>query len=359
MSNPKITTDLKKLRHNLDVLSKKITNDGMSVMGVTKVFCAHPEIVKEYEECEGITYLADSRIENFYNYPEDSEKLRVLLRLPMLSEVDEVVEAVDISLNSELKTIRNLNKAAESLNKKHQIILMVDLGDLREGIFYQEELMKTVKEIMTLNNIYLLGLGVNLTCYGAVIPDYDVLKQLEDYKELLEGEFDLSLEVISGGNSSSLHLIDDPESEIPKGINNLRIGEAFVLGGETAYDNKLENMHQDVFSLTAEIIEFKNKPSYPIGNLGVNAFGEKPDIEDKGDMDRGIIAIGRQDVRFEDLTPVDSNIEIIGGSSDHTIIDFTKAEKDYQVGDEVVFHVNYGALLSSFTSPYVKKEFKK
>ena len=167
----------------------------------------------------------------------------------------------------------------------------------------------------------------------------------------------MSLEMISGGNSSSLYLLDSPEDQLPSGINNLRIGESFVLGRETAYGADYQVMHQDVFTLVTEIVEVKQKPSYPIGEIGVDAFGKKPHYVDKGKMLRGIVAIGQQDIALDDITPKDSQIEILGASSDHLLLDLTQSEREYQVGDEIEFSVSYGSVLSTFTSKYIKKEF--
>ena len=72
-------------------------------------------------------------------------------------------------------------------------------------------------------------------------------------------------------------------------------------------------------------------------------------------MLRGIAAIGRQDVRTDGITPLDHDIEILGASSDHLLLDLTKA-KPYRVGDTISFGVDYGALLSASTSMYVSKE---
>lgn len=357
MAYPQIEVDLNKLRHNLTYLSEYIKDRDIKVAGVTKVFAAHPELVKVYDENESIDYLADSRVENFSHYPSESTKPKLLLRVPMLSEIEAVVENVDISLNSEIETIRRINQVAKEANKVHEIILMIDLGDLREGVFEEEEVFEYVEEIISLEHISLKGIGVNLTCYGAIIPDRAILDRLAKYKNEIEAKFDISLELVSGGNSSSLHLLDPDAEGLPDEINMLRIGEAFVLGTETAYGHPIPEMHSDVFTLKAEIIEYRDKPSLPIGNVGQDAFGNKPTFIDKGIMRRGILGIGKQDVDFENLTPRDERIEIIGSSSDHLIVDFTQAQDDYKLGDIVEFDISYGPLLNLFTSAYVEKTF--
>lgn len=353
---PRLVIDLKKVKNNLDRITEMVKGSGSSLMIVTKGYSADMEIFKILDGSD-IDYLADSRIQNLKKY-EGAKKERVLLRLPMNSETDEVVRYADISLNSELKTIKNLNESAKRQNKIHKILLMIDLGDLREGIFFknEDEIYSTVEEVLKLNNIELFGLGVNLTCYGAVIPKRDNLSILVEIARKIEKKFDIKLQMISGGNSSSIYLIG--RKELPEGINNLRVGEAFLLGGETAYSQKLEGFYDDAFTLEAEIVELKEKQSVPIGETGVDAFGNKPVYEDRGIIKRAIIAVGRQDVDPDALHPIDSKIDILGASSDHLILDISKSDMKYKVGDIVNFKLSYSSLLRATTSGYVDRVYK-
>ena len=352
---PELVIDLKKIKNNLDKITEMVKGAGCSLMIVTKGYCADLEIYKILQNSD-IDYLADSRIQNLKKY-EGAKKERVLLRLPMNSEVDEVVKYADISLNSEITTIRNLNEAAAKQNKVHKILLMIDLGDLREGIFFknEEEIYQAAEEILKLSNIELFGLGVNLTCYGAVIPKRDNLDLLVDIAGKIENKYNIKLKMISGGNSSSVYLIE--KNELPEGINNLRVGEAFLLGDETAYSQMLEGFYDDAFTLKAEIIELKEKQSVPIGETGVDAFGNRPVYEDRGIIKRAIIAVGRQDADPDNLHPIDSKIDILGASSDHLILDMSKSDKEYKVGDTVDFKLSYSSLLRASTSSYVEKKY--
>lgn len=352
MYYPKIQIDLKKLEHNVKTIIDLCKKKDIKVAGVTKVFCGHPEIAKAYID-GGVSYLADSRIENLIKL-KDYKLPKILLRLPMISEVEKVVEYADISLNSEIETIKELSRASVEKGKIHKIILMVDLGDLREGYFDEDELYKGSEEILKLEGIELLGLGTNLTCYGGVIPSQKNLRRLVEMGKTIEERYNIKLNIISGGNSSSLHLLlKDNKIE---GINMLRLGESLVLGLETAYGNRIENTYDDVFQLEVEIIEIKEKPSLPTGEIGRDAFGKVPSFEDKGIRKRMIVAIGKQDVDFDTLILQDAGVTILGGSSDHLILDGTDSEVDYKVGDKLWFKLSYGGILSIMTSEYVKKE---
>jgi predicted amino acid racemase len=354
---PRLIIDLNKIENNLNKTIEMVASAGCSLMIVTKGYCADMEIYKILNE-SNIDYIADSRIQNLKKY-SDSKKEKVLLRLPMISEADEVVRYADVSLNSELKTIKILNDKAEKQSKIHKIILMIDLGDLREGIFFknENEIFETIEEILKLKNIKFHGIGVNLTCYGAVIPKNENLSILVELKNKIENKFNIKLDVVSGGNSSSVHLIG--KKELPEGINNLRIGEAFLLGNETSYSQKLDGFNDDAFVLEAEIIELKEKQSVPIGETGVDAFGNKPVYEDRGIRKRAIIAVGKQDIDSDNLHPIDSKIDIIGASSDHTILDVTNSDTDYKVGDILNFKLSYSSLLRATTSEYISRTYVK
>ncbi len=349
---PRIIINKQKFRHNLKVMLNLCHEKGLTMMAVSKVFSADSELIKIMVE-ENVDFIADSRLENLKDINTSIPK--VLLRLPSISEALKTVEYADISLNSEIITIEALNYFAKKLKKVHGVILMIDLGDLREGIFEKSEVIKTVKEILKLKNITLKGIGTNLTCYGGVIPTPDILQKLVDYKTLIEKEFKLNLEIISGGNSSSLELL--MTDKIPKGINNIRIGEGIVLGRETAYGNYLDNTYNDVFTLEAEIIELKEKPSIPIGEIGMNAFGKIPSFEDKGIVLRAILSIGKQDVDYHELIPEDQ-IEFLGASSDHIIVDLNSVRNKYNIGDILRFKLTYSSILSLITSKYVEKTYE-
>ncbi len=350
MKYPLIEVNLTKLEHNVRTLNGVCKAHKINTMAVTKCFCALEPMV-EAVVAGGVDFLADSRVENLermkrFNVP------KVLLRLPMASEIDRVVASVDISNNSELSTIRLLDAEAAKQGKVHDIILMVDLGDLREGV-WPTDVPATVEEILKLKNVRLVGLGVNLTCYGGVIPDEHNLGQLCQIAEDIESRFGIKLDIISGGNSSSLYLLD--KNKMPARVNNLRPGEALLLGRETAYGNDIPNTHHDVFTFKAQIIELKEKQSVPIGEIGMDAFGNTPAYVDRGMRKRAILGIGRQDVNPASLTPKDDKMIILGASSDHLIIDVTEAAKEYQVGDIIDFGVDYGSLLQLMTTEYVGK----
>ena len=323
----------------------------INVWGVTKCICAMPEAAQAMID-GGAICIGDSRVENLKKLKNINCK-KALLRIPMDCEADDVIRYSDLSLNSELSTLKSLGEAAKKAGKKHDVVIMIDLGDLREGIL-PKDADGFVKEALKIEGIKIAGFGVNLTCYGGVIPDENNLKELVDISLKLNEKYDLGIKIISGGNSSSLYLLAD--GKMPHEINNLRLGESILLGRETSFQTRIYNTYDDVFILKAKIVELKEKPSIPIGNIGKDAFGNTPSFKDKGIRKRAIIAAGRQDIEPLNIHSIDDeNIRVIGASSDHTIVDVTDSKKNYKVGDILSFKMDYGCLLKAFTSDYVKK----
>ncbi len=303
----------------------------------------------------GCVGIADSRVLNIIDMKNKGLKTTFMqLRTPMLSEVENVVEFSDISLNTEFKVIKKLSDEGVKQNKKHKIVLMVEMGDLREGV-PEQNLDNIVKKIKNLDGIILYGIGMNLACFGGVVPTNEKIEKFLEIVKKTEEKHNIKFEMISGGNSANIPLLlKNPEKTI---INNLRIGEGILIGYETVNRTPISDTYQDTFILEAEIIEYKHKESKPYGKITQNAFGETPVFEDEGIINRAIIAVGKQDTIPDDLIPLDTDIKILGSSSDHIILQIKN--NSYQVGDIVKFKLKYGALVNLYTSKYVKKEYVK
>lgn len=142
---------------------------------------------------------------------------------------------------------------------------------------------------------------------------------------------------------------------MPKRVNHARIGEAILLGRETTQRNPWPNTFQDAFILHTEVLELKTKPSVPLGLRGEDAFGEHHEFEDRGEILRALLNVGREDINVEGITPQDPRVTILGASSGYLAVDVTAATGSIRVGDTLSFSMNYGALLTAMTSEYVKK----
>ncbi len=241
---PRVVVDINKLRENIIICKNLLDNHNTSMMFVAKCICEDEYIIRAIDDID-FEYLADARLDNFEGF-RFSTKRKVLLRIPMLSELEKVIKEVDISMVSEIETIKKMNEIAIENATTHSVILMVELGDLREGVM-PDDVLDYARFILSLSNIKLLGLGVNLTCYGSIIPTADKLNKLVELKHLIKSELDYDIEILSGGNSSSMHLYGN--NSMPDEINNLRLGEIILLGKETAYGKNILNLNEDVLFL--------------------------------------------------------------------------------------------------------------
>lgn len=105
----------------------------------------------------------------------------------------------NISVCGAIKGFNGLPKAAKA-GKFHEVIIMSDLGDLREGFWDEEELVDCAKVVeQELDNIILKGVGTNLGCYGSIKPTATKMNELISIAEHVEERIERKLELISGG----------------------------------------------------------------------------------------------------------------------------------------------------------------
>jgi len=351
MTAPRLNIDLDKIYHNAQTLVELLADRGISVTGVTKATLGSREITDVLIRA-GVHAIGDSRIENI-------EAMRLaglpvamtLIRSPMLSQTDRVATHADMSYNTELDVIRKLSHSGQKAGCKHGIVLMVELGDLREGIM-PEHLLNAVGETLRLPNVVFKGIGTNLACRSGVAPDADKMAQLSALTVSIEATFDLTVDIVSGGNSANLPWVLSG-ADIGR-VNELRLGESILLGCEPLHRQPIDGLHTDAITLSAEVIESKVKPSKAWGEVGRTAFGERPPALDRGRISQTILAIGQQDTDPDGLCPP-CGIDVLGASSDHLILESGHC---LAIGAEMTFQLNYSALVRAMTSPFVAKVVK-
>jgi predicted amino acid racemase len=348
MTAPRLEIDLDKIHHNARTLVTLLSRRGISVTGVTKATLGSPEIAGALLRA-GVAGLGDSRIENIEAMRRaDVSTSMTLIRSPMLSQVDRIVKHADVSFNSELDVIGGLASAAQAARLVHRIVLMVELGDLREGIM-PGDLAGVVSKTLRFPNIALEGIGTNLACQSGVAPDTKNMGELSALAGSIEATFGLTVDIVSGGNSGNLEWA---LSGADTGrINDLRLGESILLGREPLHRQPIAGLYTDAITLVAEVIESKVKPSQPWGEIAQTAFGDNPPATDRGDVPRTIVALGQQDADPAGLLPA-PGINVLGASSDHLIVD---SSRRLSAGAEITFQLNYSALVRAMTSPFVDK----
>ncbi len=356
---PKLEINLKNLENNIREIKKRCDEIDIKLTGVIKGATGIKEIAETFDK-ENVEYIASSRIEQLIPLKDKVKAKLMMIRIPMLSEAHDIVEYTDCSLNSEIEVLKKLDAEAKKQNKIHEVILMQDLGDLREGFFKEDDIINASLLIENeLSNLKLLGIGTNVGCYGSIVPTKEKLEELIATAEKIEKAIGRKLEYISGGATSSLTRILD--GDMPKRINMLRVGEGIILAKDLqdlwGYDM---SYMKKVFKLYAEVIEVKDKPTYPIGEIFVDAFGNKPTYKDEGIRKRALLALGKVDYAYlDDLIINLEGAKIIGASSDHTIIDIEDCKENIKVGDIISFDLTYSTMVYVTNSNNIKKEFIK
>ena len=349
---PSLSVDQYALLNNLFVLDALTRENGVSMSVATKGLVGNEELVRLLVE-NGADSICEARIQNLIRF-KDVPAEKWLIRSPLISEADDVVRYADVSVVSELSVLEELSIAAGRQGRPHRVVIMLELGELREGCM-PNELMRLCEACYTSPGLSLYGIGANLSCVNEIVPDAQNMAALAEAAAGVEKRFGMSLPVVSGGSSSAVKMLS--EGRLPAGINHLRIGEAILLGNIVCYDVPYEGARTDAFTLNAEIIEVKEKPSLPWGARapGLPEVSEDPALKDRGIRRRALVALGKQDVSSKYLVPLDPCMEILGDTSDCLIADVTDCQKKYKPGDTVSFGLRYNGLVSAMASRYIEK----
>jgi ornithine racemase len=344
----RIEVNCDRIRRNTEAVAGLCVPQGIELAGVTKACCGHPAVARAML-AGGAHLLAESRLPNVRRLRRAGIDCPVLmLRLPAPGEAGEVVGLTQVSLNSQVETVRALSRAAQGQGVDHRVILMVEAGDRREGVM-PERVLEVARDMAGLPHIELAGLGVNVTCIGGVLPTRQNTQLAVDMAEKVERDLGLPLPVISAGNSASLALL--LRGEMPARATQLRVGGAILIGEvDSTGDWPAALPHQDAFVVWAGVIEVETKPSIPEGPVAPNAFGQVPHWSDRGRRRRAIAAAGRQDLQIESLVPHRPGVTIMGASSDHLVLDVTEADPPVEVGEELAFRPLYGAIATAMAS---------
>ncbi len=352
MPGPSLSIFLDRLEDNARAVTGMCGAHGIEVFGVSKAACGSP-LVAQAMLRGGVAGIGESRLDNVTRLRRNGVTCPImLLRIPSITEAPEVVRWCNISLNSEASALRALSRAAVEAGVTHEVVIMVEMGDRREGVVPAEAL--PISELTTsLPGLSLAGIGANFMCASGVLPSVGKLEQLARLAEQVEAGTGITLRYVSGGNSSSLPLLRD--GTLPERINQLRVGCSLLLGENPWTGETLPGLRADAFLLQAELVELKVKPSLPDGERGADAFGNVLSFTDRGERVRGICNLGRLDMNPAGLRPHLAGLENVTASSDHMILDLTDGPH-FCVGDAIEFELDYGSMVQAMMSPYVTKQ---
>ena len=249
-----ITLNKKSLANNYSFLQSLFKTHHKEWAPVLKMLCGN-ELFLEYALSLGDEQVCDARLTNLRKIKVLNPNKETIYIKPPASIAD-VVKYADVSFNTEFITMKWLSDEAIKQEKTHRIIIMIELGDLREGIM-GDHLMDFYKKVFDLPNIQVAGIGANLNCLSGVMPSKDKLIQLSLYEQLIEAKFGKKIDYVSGGSSVMVPLL--MKKQIPKGVNHFRIGETLFFGVDLFANKTIPKMKDDVFLLYAEIIEITQR----------------------------------------------------------------------------------------------------
>ena len=344
-----------KLKQNYQFLDALFKEHGKEWAVVTKLLCGNEMYLREVISL-GVKEVCDSRVSNLKMVKKiDPNVQTVYIKPPAKRSIKKIVKYADVTFNTEFATIKMLSDEAVKQDKMHKVIIMIELGDLREGIM-GDHLMDFYDSIFKLPNIAISGIGTNINCLNGVLPSQDKLIQLGLYEQLIEAKFNTKIPWVTGGTSVIIPMLF--KHQVPESVNHFRVGETLYFGGDLLSEGTIEGMQSDVFKLFAEIIEITEKPKVPIGHMAENPSGEVFEIDENDfgeNMHRAILDIGLLDISTEFLIAEDEKITVVGASSDMLVIDIGDSEKKYKVGDLVSFKLKYMGALGLLNSDYVDK----
>lgn len=346
-----------KLKHNFKFLEKTFKQHNIHWSIVTKILCGNKKYLQEVLSLNP-KQACDSRLSNLKTIKEIRPDIETIYIKPAAKNIiKSLVKYADISLNTEYETIKLISREASRIKKVHKIIIMIELGDLREGIL-GDDLIHFYSKIFKLKGVEVVGIGTNLNCLHGVMPSQDKLLQLAMYKKIIELKFGKTLPYVSGGTTVTLPLLLK-DKKFPKEVNHFRVGEALFFGADLFEDKTIKGMYPFTFELEAQVIEVAQKPSEPYGDFGENPSGDKykpTPGKKKTNAERAIIDVGLLDVNPKYLIPTNKKLKIIGASSDMLVVDISQSKHKYPVGSTMRFKLKYMGALSLLNSSYVDKE---
>ncbi len=355
-----LTIDTGKICSNIVKLEDFLSKNGIQWTLVSKMLCGDKATLEKIipNDCiKSLHSVGDSRISNLKVVKEiKPDVVTMYIKPPALNQVKNVIKYADISLNTSYKTIEALNREAEQQGKVHRVIVMIEMGELREGIL-RDDILMFYEKIFKLDNIQVSGIGTNLGCMYGIEPTYDKLIQLSLFKNLIEAKFDKKMELASGGTSITLPLIS--KQKIPKGVNHFRIGEAALLGTSPLDNDKFRNLSTSTINFAADILELQKKEMVPDGVMGEAAIGQFEDFEDDNphkESYRCIVDFGQLDVDAKNLTPKDKRVKFVGTTSDMTVYEIGEQGAGYHVHQQLHFYPNYMSVARLMNSRYMSKK---
>lgn len=277
----------------------------------------------------------------------------MMLQLPDKEQVAVIGDTSDTWLVSDPAHARMIAAVAQRQGQMQELILMVDVGNHREGVI-PELTVSTAAAIMENEGVSLIGMGTTVGCYCGYKAGVADMENLVSIASETEAQLGCRFETLSVGSGTMLLGLAE-QGEMPERINQLRIGAAVLVGEEPPTKRAIPGLFQDAFIFQGKVLETSLKPPTPEGSIGTDAFGNQVVFEDQGVRRLCILNFGLLDVDSYDLTPLTEGLRIIAAASNYTICDTTDCDLQPAIGDTLEFRMAYSSMARAMASKDVEK----
>ena len=347
-----VLIDLAKLDHNVAVIQEICRHAGVQAVWVTKGCHSHPAVV-DLLASRGAAVLGEVYADNLRRIRDGFAGELLMIQPPSHHQLDAALAFADTLLVSSVDNAAALARAARRAGRRPRLILMVDVGNLREGVL-PDAVAGVVTRILELPHVDLIGLGTSVGCFGGYLANERDLQRLVHVAATVSAATGHHFRTLSAGSGTMLLELAAAGS-MPPEINQLRIGAAFLVGDQPPTGRPLPALHQDAFLMRGEILELARKPSLPQAPTGSDAFGRTVAFEDLGERNRALLDFGMTDVDVYALTPRSAGVRVLGATSNYTICDVTECPECLRVGSHLDFRMAYSAMARAMASVHTPK----
>jgi ornithine racemase len=341
-----------KLRHNLSFIRGICRKAGLQPVWITKGCQAHPEILKLLAETPG-EMIGDVSPANLAKARKLVTGKLMMVQLPDPDKAAAIGTGTDVWLVSDPAHARMIAAAARRQGSLPELVLMVDVGNRREGVM-PDRAVNTAAAIQAVEGIALTGLGTSVGCYGGYRAGLADMRQLVTIAENVEAKLDCRFDILSAGSGTML-LELAVQGKLPERVNQLRIGAAAFVGEMPPTKTAIPGLYHDAFILQGEVLETSLKPSMPACATGVDAFGKQVVFKDRGPRRLCVLNFGLLEVDAYGLTPLDQGLCIVGATSNYTLCDATRCDSQPSIGDTLSFRMAYSSMARAMASDDVEK----
>jgi predicted amino acid racemase len=346
---PKIVVNVEALAHNAGLVGPILNKYGLAVLPVLKEVASHPAVTAEVMKF-GFDRFGYAEIEEpflFTHSPPAGRDGRTLIGLTPPSKAARVVEVFKRSFQTMPESLEALAGAAGGLGLEHEVILMADLGDNREGL-PPEEMGQLLDLALTHSSLKTAGFGVSLACLSHKTPTDSELEKLKQLKALFRSRR-VEQPAVSVGGSVFWNFLD----QIPPGlVTEIRLGDPFLLGKDIYRHLPLAGgvFRTDVFVLSAEVVEVKT--------VSANGTAKERRTRVLCEMGRFHTSLGSNSANLDHLSCEKPGSIVVGLTAGYIVTDITDCREPVKVGEYLKFCPSYWAVAQAFRNPLVQIEIR-